>query len=182
MKLNIRISKIYIIRVLVIVILISSLLIMAKIEPGFLIHSNGAKMLDMWFGYKADDVLKLFENLGTEGRLIYVKYLYDDFVFTVSYALVQNYILKFVMGKVMLNSKWRILLVIAWVRASFDVAENIIILILLNSFPAISWFLASVVGDVTRLKFIAYGMWVFAIPVSISVRLIIREKVKAEVL
>lgn len=180
MKGNIKLTKTFIIRVLVILILISALAIMSKIELGFLAHSNGAKTLDMRFGYNAADVFKLFTSLGTDGRLIYVKYLCDDFIFTVSYALVQNYILKFVMGKVMLNSKWSVLLAIAYLRAFFDVTENIIILVLLNSFPSMLLSVITVASSVTRLKFILLGMWLVAIPASLVVRLIMRKKVKAE--
>lgn len=182
MKINIRLTKNFIIRLLVILILISALMIMRKIELGFLAHSNGAKMLDMRFGYNATDVFQLFTSLGVEGRLIYVKYLCYDFIFTVSFAIVQNYILKFTMGKAMLNSKWRVLLYIAYFRAFFDVTENIIILILLNSFPSILLFLITVGSNVTRLKFIVYGMWIFAIPASLVVRLIMRKKAKVEVI
>ena len=181
MKRKIIITKTYVIRVLVILILISSLIIMSKIELGFLAYSNGAKTLDMRFGYNASDVFKLFTSLGAEGRLIYVRYLCDDFIFTVSYALVQNYILKFVMGKTMLNSRWRVLLSIAYFRAFFDAMENIFILILLNSFPSMLLSLVTVASSVTRLKFILLGMWLFAIPVSLVARLIIK-KVKTEVI
>lgn len=181
MKRKIIITKTYVIRVLVILILISSLIIMSKIELGFLAYSNGAKTLDMRFGYNASDVFKLFTSLGAEGRLIYVRYLCDDFIFTVSYALVQNYILKFVMGKTMLNSRWRVLLSIAYFRAFFDAMENIFIIILLNSFPSMLLSLVTVASSVTRLKFILLGMWLFAIPVSLVARLIIK-KVKTEVI
>lgn len=176
MNQNVRIIKTYTVRILVILVLISSLLIMQKIEPNFLAHSNGTKTLDMRFGYNFSDVTTLFTNLGQEGRLTYIKYLCDDFIFTISYALVQNYILKFIMGKVMLNSKWRILLTVAYIRAIFDVSENIIILILLNSFPSMPLYLISAANSVTRIKFIFLALWILSIPVSLAARIIIRKK------
>jgi len=182
MKKNIRLSKTYIFRLLVILIFISALMIMRKIEPGFLAHSNGAKMLDMRFGYDATNVFELFTTLGVVGRSIYVRYLCDDFIFIASFAIVQNYILEFIMGKAMLNSKWRVLLAIAYLRAFFDVVENIIILILLNSFPTMLSSLVTLVSSVTRLKFILLGMWLFAIPTSFIVRVMMRKKEKVEVL
>lgn len=182
MKKNIRLSKTCIIRLLVILILISALMIMRRIELGFLAHSNGTKTLDMRFGYGATDVFALFTTLGTEGRSFYVRYLCDDFIFIASFAIVQNYILKFAMGKAMINSKWRVLLSIAYLRAFFDVTENIIILILLNSFPSMLSSLITVVSSVTRLKFILLGMWLYAIPTLLVVRLIMRKKPKVEVI
>lgn len=182
MRRNIRFNKTYMIRLLVILALILALMIMRKIEVGFLVHSNGAKTLDMRFGYAATDVFELFTSLGVEGRSIYVRYLCDDFVFIASFAVVQNYILKFTMGKAVLNSKWRALLSIAYFRAFFDATENVIMLILLNTFPAIPLFLITIASSVTRLKFILLGMWLFSIPISLDARLIIRKKVKAEVM
>jgi len=176
MKKSIRFSKTSIIRILVILILISALMIMEKIKLGFLVYSNGAKTLDMRFGYTATDVFKLFTTLGVGGRSIYVKYLCDDFIFIASFAIVQNYILKVAIGKEMLNSKWSALLSIAYLRAFFDVTENIIILSLLNNFPVVLSSLVTVASSITRLKFIAYGMWILAIPTSLAARLFMRKK------
>ncbi len=178
MKKSAKFSKTYLIRLLVILILISTLMIMEKIEPGFLTHSNGKKMLDMRFGYNAIDVSELFKNLGVEGRSIYVRYLYDDFIFIASFAIVQNYILKYIMGKAMLKSKWNVLLAIAYLRAFFDVTENIIILILLNDFPSMLPSFVTVVSSVTRLKFVLLGMWLFSMPISLIARLMMRKKKK----
>ena len=181
MKRNIRLNKTYMIRILVILVLISALMIMKKIHGSFLVHSNGTKVLDMRFGYAATDVFKLFTSLGVDGRLIYSRYLCDDFVFIISFAIVQNYILKFAMGKAMLNSRWRFLLAIAYFRAFFDTTENIIIFILLNSFPTMSLSLVTVVSNVTKLKFIILGIWLFAIAVSLAARIKISQKSKVEV-
>jgi hypothetical protein len=178
MKKNIRLSKTLIIRLLVILILILALMIMKKIESGFLVYSNGAKTLDMRFGYNATDVLNLFTTLSVEGRSIYVEYLCDDFIFIASFAIVQNYILKFVIGKEMLNSTWRTLLSIAYLRAFFDVTENIIILILLNRFPSMLTFLITIASNVTKFKFILLGIWSLAIPITLLARLIMKKRKK----
>lgn len=182
MKKNIRFSKTYIFELLAILTFISTLMIMGKIEPDFLAYSNGAKTLDMRFGYDAADVFRLFTTLDVEGRSLYTTYLWDDFIFIASFALVQNYILKFAMGKVLVNSKWRILLAIAYFRAFFDVTENIIILILLHSFPTILSSLVTVASCATRIKFILLGMWLFAIPISFALRVMMGRKEKVEVL
>lgn len=182
MKKNIRLSKTCIFGLLVILIFISALMIMRKIELGFLAHSNGAKVLDMRFGYDVADVVQLFTTLNVVGRSIYVRYLCTDFIFIASFAIVQNYILRFAIGKAMLNSKWRVLLTIAYFRAFFDVTENIIMLILLNSFPTILSSLVTVASCVTRIKFILLGTWLFAIPTSFVVRVMMRKKEKVEVL
>lgn len=178
MKKNIRLSKNLISRLLVISILILALMIMKKIELGFLVYSNGAKTLDMRFGYNATDVFNLFTTLRVEGRSIYVEYLCDDFIFIASFAIVQNYILKFAIGKEMLNSKWRTLLSIAYLRAFFDVTENIIILILLNRFPSMLSFLITIASNVTRFKFILLGIWSLAIPITLVARLIMKKRKK----
>lgn len=176
MKKNIRLSKTLIIRLFVMLILIFALMIMKKIESDFLVYSNGAKTLDMRFGYNVSDVLNLFTMLRIEGRSIYVEYLCYDFIFIASFAIVQNYILKFAMGKEMLKSNWRILLFIAYFRGFFDVIENIIILILLNRFPSMLSFLITIASNVTRFKFILLGIWLLVIPIILVARLIMKKK------
>lgn len=175
MKREVKLSKICFTRLLIILILITALVTMEIIERGFLAHSNGAKLLDMRFGYDMADVFQLFKTLGVEGRSIYIRYLCDDFIFIASFAIVQNYILKFTMSKAMLNSKWRILLAIAYLRAFFDATENIILLILLNKFPLIFSLLVTIVSSVTKLKFILLVIWILAIPTSLVARLMMKN-------
>lgn len=177
MKENSKSNKVYIIRILVILILIFTLLIMRKNEPIFLAYSKGVKMLDMQFGYNILDVKQLFETLGIGGRSFYIKSLGIDFIFIASFALVQNYILKWIMGKVMLNSGWKMLLSISYLRALFDVMENVIILFLLFKFPLMLTSLITVASYITMVKFIFLGLWFLAIPVSLSVRIQMRKNI-----
>ena len=170
MKENRKFNKIFIRRILVILVFILTLLVIWRNDSVFRTYSEGANKLDMRFRYNAIDVYQLFKILGIVGRFLYIRYLCIDFVFIASFALVQNYILKWVMGKVMLNSRWRCLLYLSYFRALFDVTENILILILLTSFPTELTWLVMVSSFATSLKFILLYLWLIAIPVSFFIR------------
>lgn len=170
MRENRRFNKIIICRILVILVFILTLLIMRGNESEFLIYSEGADMLDMRFGYEAKDVYEMFQRLEMEGRFLYIRLLLIDFLFIVSFALIQNYLLKRIMGRCMLNTKWRFMLSLSYLRGLFDIIENILILVLLISFPSRFPRLVTVCSFVTSLKFVMLALWLIAIPTSFYVR------------
>ncbi|WP_261827108.1 hypothetical protein [Inconstantimicrobium mannanitabidum] len=175
MKCNRRFNKICAFRILIVLTFISTLLIMKKIEPTFLVYSKGKKMLDMQFGYNSIDVYQLFKTLKRKGRLIYIKSLYVDCIFTISYIFVQNYILKFAMGKTILGTRWRILLSTAYLRGLFDIMENIFILTLLYKYKIKLPILVTMASCITIFKFIFLGIWVISIPLVLIVRLMMKK-------
>jgi hypothetical protein len=175
MKEKIILNKTNIRRILALLVFISSLIILKKIAPDFAAYSHGAETLDMRFGYSVNDVLELFTNLGADGRFVYARYFCVDFVFIASFAIVQNDLLKLIMGKTMLSGKWRALLAIAYIRALFDAVENIIILCLIFNFPAIPPLAVTAASAITRLKFVALGLWMLAIPAVLIARAVVSK-------
>lgn len=181
LKEPIRLNKIPVHRVLIIAVFAFTLLIMngtAWGEPGFRVYSNGAGILDMRLGYSANDVYQLFRILGVEGRDFYARFLFLDFIFIGSFALVQNYLLKRIMGNVVLKSGWRYLLSISYLRGLFDIIENILFLVLLFSFPLELTGVVVMASFSTLLKFILLGLWLFAIPTLLVIKKIHRKKGK----
>lgn len=170
MKDNSRLNKIPIHRVLVIMVFILTLLIMRGNESVFSVYSKGADMLDMRFGYDSSETYRLFRVLGLEGRFMYIRLLCIDFVFIASFTLVQNYLLRWIMGKAMLNSRWHFFLSLSYLRSLFDVIENTLILILIISFPSEISKLVVVCSFATTLKFILLGLWLIAIPTLFFIR------------
>jgi len=181
-KENSRFNKIFIRRILVILVFILTLLVMRGNETMLFTYSEGVSKLDMRFRYNANDVYQLFEILGIAGRSLYIKFLCIDFIFITSFAVVQNYLLKWAMGKAMLNSRWRFLLHLSYFRALFDVMENISILILLTKFPTELPWLVIVSSFATSLKLILLYSWFIAIPVSFFVRKKIKNLKRSEML
>ena len=169
-----KLNKAMIKRIFVILVFISTLLIMSRYDLNFKVY--GVEKLDMRFGYSYRDVYNLFSVLGVAGRDIYARYFCIDFVFIASFALVQNYILKWAMGNLVLQSKWRALLCISYFRGLFDILENIIILVLLADFSKNTLWLVAVSSFFTQLKFVVLGIWLLAIPVIIVIRILIKKK------
>ncbi|WDV45182.1 hypothetical protein PV797_16895 [Clostridiaceae bacterium M8S5] len=163
-------NKVTIYKILVVFIFISTLLVMRGYNPTFMHYSNGANILDMRFSYVTDDVYNMFHSLENEGRLLYIKLLFVDFLFIISFIYVQSNLLKWIMGKSMIKTKWRFLLSLSYLRALFDIGENTLILFLLNSYPTKLPNLVKVCSFVTSLKFIILALWVIAIPISFYAR------------
>lgn len=170
----VKLNKDMIKRIFVILVFISTLLIMSKYDSNFKIY--GVQKLDMGFGYSYKDVYNLFNVLGVDGREIYARYFCIDFVFIASFAFVQNYILKWAMGNLVLKSKWRVLLCISYFRGLFDILENIIILVLLANFSKNTLWLVAVSSFFTQLKFVVLGIWLLVIPAIIVIRILIKRK------
>lgn len=167
-------SKRSMINALAILTFLLTLFMMRRYEFGS--HNNGLEKLDMRFGYSAGDVNQLLTDLGREGRAIYIKILIVDFIFIGSFLIIQNNLLKYVMGKAMLNSRWHYFLSISYMRAFFDFVENVLIILLINNFPNGYPQPAGLLGYITELKFICLGLWLAAIPVLLFVRRIIMNK------
>ncbi len=129
-------------------------------ESGFKVFSEGAPMPDMQFDYTSEQLLNVIGSLGYEGRRFYLRFLCVDFAFIISFALAQTEILKIIMGKVLLGSKWRYLSCLSFLRGFFDAAENILIIIILTNYPCELAGTARAAGIATSLKFLALGLWV----------------------
>jgi hypothetical protein len=168
---KIRADRTKIFRAIVIFVFVACLLIMRVYEPHFQALSNGARTLDMRFHYTGVEAYKLFDTLGVQGRLLYIRILLIDFIFIASFALVQNFILKFVMGKALLKTRWRRMLAISYLRGLSDVIENISLLILISKFPLKIPGLVVFSSFFTTLKFIYLGLWLISIPILFFIRI-----------
>lgn len=152
------------------VIFILTLILMKVYEKQFITYSNGLGILDMRFHYDSFDVYQLFNILGDNGRLIYIKNLVIDFVFISSFAIIQGFVLKKVMGKKLLSSKLSVVVNLAYFRGLLDVLENILLFILLLVYPNRLVPLSTVVGYVTTAKFIILLVWMVAVSILILLR------------
>ncbi len=133
-------------------------------------YSGGLDTLDMRFGYSAGDVYTLMRALGSGGRAFYARYLYLDLLFTVSFAVVQDSLMRRAMGKTLVGSVWRLLPTLAYPRAFLDISENCSILFLMARLPAEFPGVAAATGFVTQGKFILLGCWLAALPVCYLIR------------
>lgn len=172
-----RLSDHTLFKVIAIGLFVLTLIVMRLCEPQFQAAAGaGVQTLDMRFGYTAEEVYHLLDRLGITGREVYVTVLLVDFIFIVSFALTQNMLLKWLMGERLLNSCFKILLSIAFVRGGFDVLENIFILIMLSRFPTQLPWLATVSGIDTQIKFIILYLWLAAVPIAFIIRMVLQRR------
>lgn len=167
---NSFLKKLHIGRMFIILLFFVSLMAMKVYENIFQTYSNGAGTLDMKLSYNGSDIYQLFQSLGAGGRKVYIQIWCVDIVFIFCFALIQNYLLKWIMGKEMLNGKWRFVLSVPYLRALFDMAEDIMLFILLINFPSEFIRLGTISGVITSIKFIWLGIWCFSIPILVLSR------------
>lgn len=166
-------KKVY--RAIVILVFAACLILMRYYDPQFQSLSHGAGTLDMRFHYGAAEAYRLLDTLGASGRLLYIRILLIDFVFIMSFALVQNFILKSVMGEALLKTKWKWALGISYLRGIMDLLENASLQILICRFPSVLSTLAACSGFFTTIKFVFIGLWLVAIPVLFVARMLNRK-------
>jgi hypothetical protein len=134
--------------------------------PKTMAFSNGMKLLDMMpLGYNLEYAKALFNQLGTEGRAIYlfqqipVDMIYP-FLFGVSYCLTMGYFLK-KLNK--FDSALFYLCLLAPIAGTSDYIENFGIIVMLNSFPDISQTLVSTTSAFSMIKSMSTTIYFIAL-------------------
>lgn len=148
----------------------ASLVIMNRFEHTFKNYSNGAGTIDMRFGYGSADIYQLFETLGVNGRNVYIKIWCIDVIFILCFALLQVYLMQWIMGRELLNSRWRHAVFLAYLRGLFDITEDVLLFIMLLDFPHKLMWLGIAANAATLAKFVFLGGWLAALPVLYSSR------------
>ena len=142
--------------------------------PGIQKYDSSFKLLDMQFRYNASTVYTTFENIGEYGRKAYSNYLLLDFCFITCFLIVQLAITKAVVSKPSFQS---LLLLLVALRAAFDVAENSILLYIINRYPTKYVALAEFCSWVTTAKFVMLYLWISGI-IIILFTILVRNVVK----
>lgn len=149
-----------------------SILILFVIFIGFNIYfSNAAKelnelaqqevkILDLSFGYSFDDIKLFFEQIGSEGRLLYAKISKVDMIYPIAYGLFLMSLISFFAKN---NSKLLLLNLFPFTIIILDFVENISIQKMLTHFPNIGAEMVSFTSVITQSKWIFVGLSIFSV-------------------
>ena len=138
--------------------------------PKTMTFSNGMKLLDMMpTGYDSEYVNALFEDLGENGRAVY---LYNQipidmiypFLFGISYCLLIAYLLK-KLNK--FNSAFFYLCFLPLIAGAADYLENFGIIIMLNNFPNLSQILINATNIFSIVKSMATTIYFVALIITL---------------
>lgn len=100
--------------------------------PEFLQYSGNIKNPDQLFTYNHEYIMNLYQKLGKEGRIFYMKMLWVDFF----YAAISGAGYSLLLTALVKEEKWYIILPLFLTLS--DVFENISQLTLMDHFPEIS--------------------------------------------
>jgi len=125
-------------------------------------------VMDGLLWYSADYIYSVFEQLGPDGRMVYLIFHIFDYVFAFSYALLMMTLIK-----PLAKAKWQ-WLVFPILPAIFDVIENTLIQVMSAQFPNINQALAQTTSVITSLKWLSFLLFI----VAFVVLLVIKKKNK----
>jgi hypothetical protein len=118
------------------------------------------KLPDMQFHYQAQDMYNILLDIGEEGRGIYSKYLYFDFIFILSFLTLMFFLNNILQLQTAMLTN--ILYILAIFRALFDGIENVAMLIIIGTYTSKSVIFLNITRWITTTKFVFLILWVIA--------------------
>jgi hypothetical protein len=141
-------------------ILFVVLLVIMQFGPDSIVRltreSGGIGMLDMKFGYSQSQVIRMMENLGAEGRQLYIRILCIDFLFLTVFMLLLSALITVLLRAAAIDARWQTLNLLPIIRSVFDLLENVLLTIILIRFPYNSEALIRAACMMTILKWLAF--------------------------
>lgn len=102
----------------------------------------------MIFGYSLERLFAMFQNFGEEGRMIYLKFQYKDYIYPLIYStLLVGLLLRTNPPKVL-----RFFIFMPWVAAILDYGENLILRNQVINFPDLNANLVAIASILTLIK------------------------------
>jgi hypothetical protein len=150
-------------------ILFVVLLVIMQFGPDSIVRltreSGGIGMLDMKFGYSQSQVIRMMENLGAEGRQLYIRILCIDFLFLTVFMLLLSALITVLLRAAAIDARWQTLNLLPIIRSVFDLLENVLLTIILIRFPYNSEALIRAACMMTILKWLAFFAMIAVIAV-----------------
>lgn len=120
------------------------------------ILGGGKGMLDMQFGYSQSLFSSHLTTLGETGRLLYTRLLGVDVLLVLTMMALQSLLITVLVQKNGLAPRWKVLNLLPFVRALFDILENGLLFILIQAFPTQLPVLTTAASSATVLKWIVF--------------------------
>ncbi len=108
--------------------------------PHVIAFSGGMPLLDMMpMGYSHDDVVRLLEALGADGRDAYLtKQIPVDMIYPGLFAITYSLIFLYFMKKAGSSTRWNFVTYLPLIAGACDYIENFFFISMVNSYPTIS--------------------------------------------
>lgn len=145
-------------------------------EMGLKKYSSSFEIFDMMFKYNSDFVYSALSALTEQGIHHYIKLLFVDLIFIISFCYVQYDLTKIIIKKA--KQKYKMIFVFVLLRACCDIIENLLLLIILFNYPAQISYLVFLSSTFTSIKFISLGFWIMSIVVIIFLNLFQKKNKK----
>lgn len=132
-------------------------------QKGLKIYASDFQIFDMKFSYSSECVYSSLGLLPIEGIHHYMRFYIIDFMFIVCFLGVQYDLTNKIISKLKKLSKYKITFLFVFLRATFDVVENLSILSILINYPNKLNTLVTISSFSTSLKFICIIGWVICV-------------------
>ena len=124
------------------------------------VPEEGVETIDLQFTYSPQELYRMLENYGEQGRRVYaISHLSSDVIFPVIYAFLFSLSITYTFRRAFsLSSPLQKFKYLPFLLLGFDLLENILLVILLLAFPQPLTALALMAGLVTAIKWILSGL------------------------
>lgn len=131
------------------------------------------KILDLTFGYSFEEINLFFEQIGSEGILLYQKISFVDMFYPVFYGLFIMSLISFFAKE---NSKFLLLNVLPVIMILLDFIENISIGKLCANYPNINSEMVTLTSSLTLSKWFFVGLSIVSVLFLLSRSLFLKTK------
>jgi CRISPR/Cas system CMR-associated protein Cmr5 small subunit len=149
-------------RIAVITAFLVSLMLMHHNEL-LMISIGVRKMPDMQVMFSVNGLRDTLAILRSKAQFTYLQYLVIDCLFTVSFAIIQNGILRYILRMSERLKRFQWMCRFAQMRAGFDLTENMIFISLLFGSFSMWQYGCALAEVVTSIKFLMYGLWILSV-------------------
>lgn len=132
-------------------------------QEGLKIYASDFQIFDMKFSYSSECVYSSLKLLSIEGIHHYMRLILIDFVFIICFLGVQYDLTNKIISKFKELRKYKLAFLFVFLRAVFDIVENLSILSILINYPSKLNVLVTISSFSTSLKFICIIGWVICL-------------------
>ncbi len=139
-----------------------------------IVQDQGPPILDLHFGFSADQAYNTLEAFGEQGRAVYLEMLLvADTIYPLVYGLFLIFLASFFLRRILKpGNEFRIVNLLAVDAVIFDFLENAGIVYLIGQFPLRVDFVAGLASVFNILKWVMAGLAVMLVLVSMVVFLL----------
>jgi hypothetical protein len=130
-------------------------------------YGSNAEFLDTNLCYTPTFVYSMLDSIGLMGILAHIRVNFIDFLFIFTFLFIQNAVAKQILSRINSEKKYKRISVFAYLRAAFDITENILLITALLNYPHQMNIVLIIAAAMTVLKWDSLVIWIILLIIEI---------------